>query len=187
MWTQFWEWLAHLPQGSASFVGTLTGSSLGLVALLLGALFNAQLNRRRDDRLRNIERKSVAVALHAELSSIQKTLLGNAESLTNNPPEDGGGFVVPDVIHSTIVLEHMLPRIGLLDPATTRKVLDAHILLGQYFQSLMLVGGTALQNLPEGRRLLSLPSSMASFTIEFNQGRAAVVKEAIDALARYVK
>ncbi len=81
MWKCFWDWLATLPQGSASFVGTLAGSTLGLIALLLGALFNAHLNRKRDDRLRNEDRRTVAAALHAELSSIEKTLLGNAEHL----------------------------------------------------------------------------------------------------------
>ena len=38
MWIAFWTWLAGLPQGSASFVGTLAGSSLGLIAILIGAL-----------------------------------------------------------------------------------------------------------------------------------------------------
>jgi hypothetical protein len=53
MWVEFWKWLGALPPSSASFVGTVTGSSLGLIALLLGALFNARLNRRRDDKLRD--------------------------------------------------------------------------------------------------------------------------------------
>jgi hypothetical protein len=51
MFEEFWKWLATLPAGSASFVGTLTGSSFGLLAILIGALFNARLNRSRDDRL----------------------------------------------------------------------------------------------------------------------------------------
>jgi hypothetical protein len=58
---------AHCPQGEAAFVGALIGSSIGLVALLLGALFNAELNRRRDDRLRREDRRAVATALRAEL------------------------------------------------------------------------------------------------------------------------
>jgi len=39
----------HL-QGQAAFLGSLTGGLIGLVALLLGALFNTHLNRRRDHR-----------------------------------------------------------------------------------------------------------------------------------------
>lgn len=186
MWKDFWGWLATLPQGSASFVGTLTGSALGLIALLLGALYNAHLNRRRDDRLRRIDRKIIAVALHAELSSIEKTLLGNVEHLVENPPEEYGGFLVPDVMHSSLVFKDMLPKIGLLDTAVTRKVIDAYILLGQYFEGLILIGGVVQANLPEGRRLVSLPTTMASFVVDYNRGRATVVKEAISALAPYV-
>ena len=59
MWAEFWDWLAMLPAGSASFVGTLTGFFLGLLTLLMGALFNARLNRRRDDTLREADRIAV--------------------------------------------------------------------------------------------------------------------------------
>ena len=187
MWKCFWDWLATLPQGSASFVGTLAGSTLGLIALLLGALFNAHLNRKRDDRLRNEDRRTVAAALHAELSSIEKTLLGNAEHLIKKPPEEGAAFLVPDVTHSSFIFKDMLPKIGLLDPAAIRKVIDAYILLGQYFEGLILVGGVVRQDLPEGRRLVSLPTDMASFVIEYNRGRAGVVREAINALSSYLK
>jgi hypothetical protein len=187
MWKCFWDWLATLPQGSASFVGTLAGSTLGLIALLLGALFNAHLNRKRDDRLRRQDRQMVAVALHTELSSIEHTLLENANRLTEKPPEEGSGFLVPDVMHSSLVLKDMLSKVGLLDPATTRKVIDSYILLGQYFEGLILVGGVVAQNLPQGRRLVSLPTAMTSFVIEYNRARAGVVKAAIDALAPYLK
>src|SRR5262245_48778168 len=95
MWTDFWEWIGKLPAGSASFVGTLTGSSFGLFALLIGALFNAHLNRRRDDRLRDADRAAVAAALHAELSSIHRTLVENAQHLVDKPPLAGNGFVTP--------------------------------------------------------------------------------------------
>jgi len=183
MWKWFWDWLAALPQGGASFVGTLTGSSFGLIALLLGALFNAHLNRKRDNRLREQDRQMVAVALHAELSSIEHTLLENAKRLTEKPPGEGAGFLVPDVMHSSLLFKDMLPRIGLLDPGTTRKVIDSYILLSQYFEGLILVGGVVVQKLPEGRRLAQLPTAMASFVIEYNQARADFIKEAINALA----
>ena len=128
----------------------------------------------------------VAVALHTELSSIEHTLLENAKRLTEKPPEEGSGFLVPDVMHSSLVFKDMLSKVGLLDPATTRKVMNSYILLGQYFEGLILVGGVA-QNLPQGRRLVSLPTAMASFVIEYNRARAGVVKAAIDALAPYLK
>jgi hypothetical protein len=63
MVSDFWQWLQTASQGQAIFVGTLVGSFFGLIALLLGALFNAELNRRRDDRLRTEEQRAVATAL----------------------------------------------------------------------------------------------------------------------------
>jgi hypothetical protein len=74
MLEDFWKWLATLPPSSASFMGTLAGSGLGLLALLAGALFNARLNRKQDDRLREEDRIALASTLYAEL---------------------GGGFIVP--------------------------------------------------------------------------------------------
>jgi hypothetical protein len=79
MLSTFWEWLQTAPQGQATFVGALTGSFLGLVALLLGALFNAHLNRKRDDRLRREDQQAVASALRAELEGLQRTLKHQAE------------------------------------------------------------------------------------------------------------
>lgn len=51
MATAFWDWLTALPSGAAGFLGTLAGSTLGLLALILGALLNASLNRKRDDQI----------------------------------------------------------------------------------------------------------------------------------------
>jgi hypothetical protein len=180
-WTQFWNWLAALPQGSASFIGTLTGSSLGLFALLLGALFNAHLNRRRDDRLRDDDRLALASALHAELLGFHRALIDNAKFLEEKPPDSEGGFMVPEL--AAKILPEMLPKIGLLRPDTIRKVMDAYVLMEQYLEGLLLVDGELKSNMPEGRQLVYLPAIRKTFVIEFNRARAKVVKEAIDALA----
>jgi hypothetical protein len=76
-----WDWLSHLSQGQASFLGSLTGAAIGLIALLLGALFNAHLNRRRDDRLRREDQRAVATALRAELEGLSRIFNDNAEDL----------------------------------------------------------------------------------------------------------
>jgi hypothetical protein len=68
----FWQWLQTASQGQASFVGTLMGSFFGLLALLLGALANAGLNRNRDDRLRREDQRAIATALRAELEGFQR-------------------------------------------------------------------------------------------------------------------
>src|SRR5262245_17797794 len=90
-WTlSFWQWLETASQGQASFVGTLTGSFFGLVALLLGALFNAHLNRRRDDRIREEDQRAVATALRTELEGLRRTLSDAAETLSEE------GYLQPD-------------------------------------------------------------------------------------------
>ena len=43
----------------------------GHFALLIGALFNAHLNRKRDDELRKREARALAVALRAELFAME--------------------------------------------------------------------------------------------------------------------
>jgi hypothetical protein len=185
MWKSFWDWLATLPQGSASFVGTLTGSTLGLIALLLGALFNAHLNRRRDDRLRDEDRVALASTLYAELSGIHRTFMENAQHLTDRPPDPSGGFVVPEP--SMKLLPGTVSKIGLLRSETIRKVMNAYLLTEQYVEQLILLGGSLQSNMPENRRLVYLDATHAKFVIELNRARVGVVKEAIDALAPYLK
>jgi len=46
---------------------TAIGSAFGFVALILGALFNFHLNRRRDAALRKDEVHSIAIALYSEI------------------------------------------------------------------------------------------------------------------------
>src|SRR4051812_13760349 len=111
MWADFWNWLANLPQSSASFVGTVTGSALGLFALLLGALFNAHLNRRRDDRLREQEKRGIVTALTAELRGLQRTLAENADRLEKGPPNGGESFLTPDLAHSVQIFPEILPKL----------------------------------------------------------------------------
>jgi hypothetical protein len=185
MLTYFCDWLAKLPSGSASFLGSLAGSSIGLIALLIGAFVNAFLNRRRDDRLREEDRLALASTLFAELKGIHRTLIENAEHLENNPPDPDGGFVVPQP--SMKLLSDVLPKIGLLRAETIRKVMDAYVLTEQYLQGLILAGGTLQPNMPEGRDMVLMDAERTQFVIEFNRGRAGAVQEASNALAPYLK
>jgi hypothetical protein len=185
MFTDFWDWLAHLPSGSASFLGSLTGSGIGLIALLIGAFENASLNRQRDDRLREEERLGLASTLYAELKGIHRALIENAEHLETHPPDPDEGFAVPEP--SMKLLPDVLPRIGLLRAETIRKVMDAYILTEQYLQGLILAGGTLQPNMPKERDMVSMRAQRTQFVIEFNRTRAGVVQEAINALAPYLK
>jgi len=80
-----WNWLQSLSGGAATFIGSLTGSAIGLIAILIGALFNAHLNRRRDDREQANERRSIAAALLAELGSKSRSLAENAKDMQTKP------------------------------------------------------------------------------------------------------
>ncbi|MET4206865.1 hypothetical protein [Bradyrhizobium sp. LA2.1] len=184
MWEHFWDWLGKLPQSSASFVGTLTGSSLGLIALLTGALVNASLNRRRDDRLRRHDRTAVATVLHAELTGMRRTLIENAEHLESNPPDPKQGFVVP--APSARLLDDATSKIGLLGTDAVRKVMDAYVLNEAYLTDLILAGGQQHPGTPEDRSLIFMPGRLAPFVAEFNRTRATAVDAALKALSPFL-
>ena len=171
-----------MPSGAATFLGALTGSGIGLIAIVIGALFNAHLNRRRDNRLRDADRRAMVVALRAELGVVVQALQSNADRLTHQPPESDGGFIVPDLEHLVQIYPHMLPSVGLLKSDTVKKVAEAYGLVGQYLESLVLIGGSLRQGMPEHRRMVYLPAEHASFVAEMNLKRVAPVKEALDAL-----
>jgi hypothetical protein len=177
-----WEWVGDLKASQAGFLGTLTGSGLGLLALLIGALFNAHLNRERDDRLLEADRKAMVAALRAELMSIHRALEENAERLITHPPDHDGGFLTPDVMHQVQVLPHVLPKIGLLDVETIRKVTDAYTLMGQYLEGLVMLGGRVQTNMPEGRRVVYMEGTQAEIVSTYNHNRATMVLDAVDAL-----
>jgi hypothetical protein len=136
---KWWDWLGTLSQGQATFLGSLVGALVGLFALLLGALFNAWLNRRRDDRLRTEEQRSVATALRAELAGCRDVLLRNSEQLKE--AHDTRPFLMVDLAHSIQIWPHMIPKLGLFDQAIIGRVTNAYLAVEQYGEMLLLKGG----------------------------------------------
>jgi hypothetical protein len=182
MFTGFWTWFATLPPNGGSFLGSLTGSGLGLIALLLGALFNAHLNRRRDDRLRKEDARAAVSALAAELAGIKQTLIRNADSL--DKPD--GDFVVPDIAHSVRIMPTLLPKFGLLDVELAREVIDVYVSLDQYCEALMLAGGHIGANNRADRRLIGMPVTRASFVAEVNRDLVRMITNVLDRLHIYL-
>ena len=182
MWADFLAWLATLPQGSATFMGTLAGSSLGLFAVLIGALFNAHLNRRRDDRLRQADKQSVIAALRAELEILRKALENNATRAIDKPPEEAGGFLAPDLAHLIQVMPEMLPKIGLLEPKTIQPVIRAYSLVQQYCEKLIMLGGRLQDNMPSHRRIVYLKADSNEYFAKMSQSMTEPIAEAIAAL-----
>lgn len=72
---------------------TAAGSAItfvfGLAGVIVGALFNAHLGRRRDDRLREQEAKSIAAALYGEILSIRNSIADASRMVAVTYFEDG--------------------------------------------------------------------------------------------------
>jgi hypothetical protein len=104
----WWRWLHGISQSQATFLGWV----VGVVTLVGGALFNAWLNRKRDNRLRREDQRGVATALRAELAGCRRALLTNAEQLKD---PQANSFVMPDLAHSIRIMPEMVSKFGLLD------------------------------------------------------------------------
>ena len=123
-----WAWLHDATSGQATFLG----SSLGLLAILAGALFNAYLNRRRDDQLRQEDRKALTAALLAELGDFRASLQSTIDVLKKGEKE--GAISYPPPIR---ILPDLVPKVGLLDVDTVRKVMHAYNVaetIGEFFR-----------------------------------------------------
>jgi hypothetical protein len=164
------QWLQNLQGGAATAIGAMVGSTIGFVALVAGALFNAKLNRNSDDRLRRLEARSIAAAIRAELKSVETALRENAEGLRKNSPE---GFVVPDIAHSVRMFPAFVDKIGLLsDPSLIVEVVGAYIIIDQYCENLLMAGGIMGGNIPDHRRVIAMPGERSDFVARMNEGMA---------------
>jgi hypothetical protein len=179
----FWQWLQTASQGQAAFVGTLTGSFFGLVALLLGALFNAHLNRRRDDRLRREDHRAVAAALRAELEGLRGTYDANAKAMSQEgflqPDEQ---IQVPDLAQSIRVMPEVVSKLGLLDETTISAVLKAYGMVEEFSAKLLLLGGRSGVAPDNFRRYVALNSDRLVPVAQLNTVTTKVIQEAIDQL-----
>ncbi|SHG09947.1 hypothetical protein [Bradyrhizobium erythrophlei] len=182
MWVEFWTWLGGLPASSSSFVGSLTGAAFGLLAIIIGALFNAFLNRWRDDRLRRIEAQTLAIALKAELTGARKTLIENADDLERGVEND---FQMPDMISSIRILPEMLPKLGLLGHDAVAQIMTAYGVLERYAEHCIRMGGS-LVDTPGPKKLISLPGSNAARVARMNRVMAGVLDGALAELGRCI-
>jgi hypothetical protein len=190
---KWWDWLGTLPQGQATFLG----SFVGLFALLVAALVNAHLNRRRDDRLRAEERRSVGTALRAELAGFKDTLVENSETLSHAQEDHGAFFLLPELARSIRIWPHMIPKLGLFDQETIGRVTDAYLAMEQYGERLLLLGGRLVDptGAAVGRRattdrdrlLISLSTANAPHVVRMNNGVLATIQKAIAQLDVFLR
>jgi hypothetical protein len=117
---------------------------VGLLALLIGALFNAHLNRKRDDRLRAEEARAIAAAIRAELAGLVRKLeepFSEISSVTyaDGKTEDKRSTIwIPDIARRVRLIPELLPKLGILDVETIGAVIDAQIAIEEYGDYLRL-------------------------------------------------
>ena len=124
----FWRWLSDASQAQATFLGWV----VGLVTLGAGALLNAHLNRRRDDRLRQGDRTALTAALAAELGEIRDRLQSNIDGLKQETGEKYSIRRMPQVR----IFPDVISKLGLLDAVTIRKVIAAYNVAEGYERAL---------------------------------------------------
>ncbi len=83
-----WEAIASLPESTSAFLGAFVGVGGGLLAILAGALLNANENRKRDNRLRNVEIVAVTNALAVELMKLHSFSQDHAAKLRQPTTKD---------------------------------------------------------------------------------------------------
>jgi hypothetical protein len=132
-----WQWLHDLSPGQATFLGWM----VGFFTVVGGALLNAHLNRKRDDRLRREEQRAVATALRAELAGFRRALLTNIQALEKGGPTPGARAVTPDLAYAVRIGPHMIPKLGLLDEETIDKVVNAYLAIDEHGDMMLLFGG----------------------------------------------
>jgi hypothetical protein len=154
-----------------------------VVVVVLGALLNAHLNRRRDERLRKHDAKSLAIAIRAELSAIRITLTRNAKFLKEATPPDEG-FLTPDLAHQVRVLPAVLSKITLLEGEVIRSVLDAYAVIEQHTDGLVLMG--ARRGEVGSRRILKTPPGMSGNVIDLNTNLAQQIESAMTLLTTMI-
>lgn len=112
-----------------AWAGNALGSFIGLFALLLGALYNARLTRKRDDRMHTEKRESIAAAVAAELTAFGATLAERMGFMYGYVEQKGTTHPVEAAIArcrlpASTVIEHLGDRIGLLDAETAYQVVQ---------------------------------------------------------------
>lgn len=128
------EWWASPLAGTV--IGSTLGATLGFVSLVLGALWNAHLNRVRDDEQRWLEKLSVASALKAELGLVRQALAEYVERLSKFNQVDVGGFETASRLYAEFA-----GKIGLFDHRTVQSVISAYGFIENYRESVRRITG----------------------------------------------
>jgi hypothetical protein len=176
MLLDLWGWVGDLKQGQATVLG-LAG---GFFTLVVGALINAGLNRRRDDRLRREDQRAVATALRAELEGLRRTLSDAAEAVSQEGYLKSDEQInVPDLAQSIQIMPEVASKFGLLDGTIISAVVDAYGMVEEYSAKLLLLGGRPGVTPDNFRRYVALPPDRLVPLVQLNTVTAGVIQKAI--------
>ena len=116
-WKQFLDEVTNL-----NYAGVL----IGLATVVLGALLNASLNRRRDDRIRNAEMIAVAAALYGEVLLLRQELARLAKivarihqytAFDSKPTFKFDEYFLEEIkLSDPLLYKSLAPKIGILKP-----------------------------------------------------------------------
>lgn len=112
-----------------SWMGNVIGAAIGLVAILIGALWNAYLMRKRDAHLREQETRSISSALASEL----RTTLDMTAARFMQAALDRGGMSKEVLLalkpSALVVWPKLADKLGLLEPRAAVAAIQAFSLL----------------------------------------------------------
>jgi hypothetical protein len=186
----FWQWLHDTSPGQATFLGSV----FGFLALLGGAWANASFNRKRDDRLRREEQRTVATALRAELEGLHRSLKENAETLRLLQEDEtlrllqedyvkaGQQINVPDLAQSIRIMPEVVSKLGLLDGKIIGAVITAYGVVEAYSAKMLLLGGRPGVTPDNFKRYVALPPDQVTRLVLLTDVTAEEIQKAIDQL-----
>lgn len=119
-----------------TWFGDALGSAIGLVAILLGALYNARLTRERDDKIMSDEAKSVAMAIGTEMAVYAEMLCGRLMQASTGGDGMTAGIIVSLRAPQPVVWPSLAEKVGDLDAEVCAKAVKAWMLLQWHAQLL---------------------------------------------------
>ncbi|MGK6317124.1 hypothetical protein [Neorhizobium sp. DT-125] len=186
-WQEFWVWLQALQGGAPAVVGSAAGSALGLLSIVIGALLNAELNRRRDSRLRKQEVVGLLTASIAEIENLAENLKRNFTSVG----KPNGDVLILDPANQLLILPKITQQLSALPPDAIKAIANSYVVIDQYSDHLIHLGGTPLPDLPKDRIVIQVPHASFDRAKSISNGLLvklddylATMKDALTALQR---
>ncbi|MGO4196862.1 hypothetical protein AB4Z13_16015 [Rhizobium sp. YAF28] len=155
-----WEWVAGLAPAQATVFGTAIGATLGFISLTGGALFNAKLNRDRDDRLNELERLALLRSLATEIRLIRNLLAYQIKEY-QSPAAQGQTWrsSVSPKLFSLLYPANLSKLLGLPHDALTQ-IIIFHAAIDEYEYNLKADGAEFPDNSPLTTRSFNFPLSV---------------------------